>query len=143
MDVYSPSELTEQVNRYRPGDKITVLIKRNGKTKQFEVTLRNLQGDTKVVKAGRYDTILGAKLVELENSEKKKLGISYGVRVAELASGKLRTEGVKEGFIITRVNNKSVETTEDIRRILESSKGGIYIEGIYPNGVVAYYAFGL
>ena len=143
VDVNSPSELTEQVNRYRPGDKITVLIKRNGKTKQFEVTLRNLQGDTKVVKAGTYDTILGAKLVELENSDKKKLGISNGVRVAELASGKLRTEGVREGFIITRVNNKSVETTEDIRRILESSKGGIYIEGIYPNGVVAYYAFGL
>ena len=48
--VNSPAELQEQVGRYRPGDKITVLIKRKDKMKQFEVTLRNLQGDTKVVK---------------------------------------------------------------------------------------------
>jgi Do/DeqQ family serine protease len=143
VDVSSPAELTEQVNRYRPGDKVTVLIKRNGKTKQFEVTLRNLQGDTKVVKSATYDTILGAKLVELDSNEKKELGIGNGVKVSELSTGKLRAEGVREGFIITRINNKSVETVEEVRKILESSKGGIYIEGIYPNGVVAYYAFGL
>ena len=143
VDVNSPSELTEQVNRYRPGDRVTVLIKRNGKTKQFDITLRNLQGDTKVVKSGTYDTILGAKLVELDNSDKKELGIANGLKVAELSAGKLRAEGVREGFIITRVNNKSVTTVEEIKKILESSKGGIYIEGIYPNGVVAYYAFGL
>jgi serine protease Do len=65
------------------------------------------------------------------------------VKVSELSTGKLRAEGVREGFIITRINNKSVETVEEVRKILESSKGGIYIEGIYPNGVVAYYAFGL
>ncbi|MBN2215222.1 MAG: Do family serine endopeptidase [Bacteroidales bacterium] len=143
VDVSSPSELTEQINRYRPGDKVIVLIKRNGKTKQFNVTLRNLQGDTKIVKSGTYDTILGAKLVELDSNEKKKHGIENGVKVAELSAGKLRAEGVREGFIITRVNNKSVTTVADIKKILESSRGGIYIEGIYPNGVVAYYAFGL
>lgn len=143
VDVNSPSELTEQVNRYRPGDRVTVLIKRNGKTKQFDITLRNLQGDTKIVKSGTYETILGAKLVELDSNEKKELGISSGLKVAELSSGKLRAEGVREGFIITRINNKSVTTVNEIKKILESSKGGIYIEGIYPNGTVAYYAFGL
>ncbi len=143
VDVNSPSELTEQINRYRPGDRVTVLIKRSGKMKQFNITLRNLQGDTKIVKSGTYETILGAKLVELDSSEKKELGIDRGVKVAELSSGKLRAEGVREGFIITRINNKSVTTVNEIKKILESSKGGIYIEGIYPNGTVAYYAFGL
>ena len=143
IEVNSPSELTEQVNRYRPGDKITVLIKRNGKTKQFEVTLRNLQGDTKVIQSGTYITILGAKLVEIDNREKKELGINSGVKVTELSSGKLRAEGVREGFIITRVNNKSVESAEDVKKILENAKGGVYIEGLYPDGIVAYYAFGL
>ncbi len=143
VDVSSPAELTEQVNRYRPGDKITVLIKRNGKTKQFEVTLRNLQGDTKIVKSGAYETVLGAKLVELGDDEKKALGISNGVKVTELSAGKLSAEGVREGFIITKVNNKSVETVQELKKILEIAKGGIFIEGIYPDGVVAYYAFGL
>jgi len=111
--------------------------------KQFEVTLRNLQGDTKVVKNEPYDTILGAKIVELSNDEKAKLGLKYGVKVAELQTGKLRSEGVRENFIITQVNNKPVYSVTELDKIIKSVKGGVYIEGIYPDGVVAYYAFGL
>jgi serine protease Do len=104
VPVKSPSELQEMVGRYRPGDKINVLIKRNDKTKQIEVTLRNLQGDTSVVKAGTYETILGAKVANLDDQEKQKLGIKYGVKVTELQEGKLKDEGVKPGFVITQVN---------------------------------------
>ena len=141
--VNSPAELQEQVGRYSPGDKIAVSIKRKDKMKQFEVTLRNLQGDTKVVKNDTYDTILGAKIVELSNDEKAKLGLKYGVKVAELQTGKLRSEGVRENFIITQVNNKPVYSVTELDKIIKSVKGGVYIEGIYPDGVVAYYAFGL
>jgi Do/DeqQ family serine protease len=141
--VNSPAELQEQVGRYSPGDKITVVIKRKDKVKQFEVTLRNLQGDTKVVKNGTYDTILGAKIVELDASEKTRLGLKYGVKVAELQDGKLKSEGVREGFIITQVNNKPIYSVSDLDKIIKSLRGGVYIEGIYPNGMVAYYAFGL
>lgn len=143
ITVNSPSELTEQINRYRPGEKVNVELKRNGKMKQIAVTLRNLQGDTKIVKSGAFETILGAKLIELDNSEKTQLGIKNGVKVLELAAGKLRAEGVKEGFIIIRVNNKPVNNVNDLKKILEETKGGVYIEGIYPDGIVAYYAFGL
>ncbi|MBN2272756.1 MAG: Do family serine endopeptidase [Bacteroidales bacterium] len=141
--VNSPAELQEMVGRYSPGDKIRVLIKRKDKMKQFDVVLRNLQGDTKVVKNGTFDTILGAKIVELDNDEKEKLGLKYGVKVAGLQDGKLKSEGVKEGFIITQVNNKPVYSVTELNRIIKSVKGGVYIEGIYPNGMVAYYAFGL
>ena len=143
MEVNSASELTEQISRYRPGNKVSVVLKRSGKTKQFEVTLRNLQGDTKIIKTGTYNTILGAKLVELGNDEKEELGLKNGVKVAGLSEGKLKSEGVREGFIITRVNNKPVYTVEELVKLLDSVKGGVYIEGVYPNGVVAYYAFGL
>ena len=67
----------------------------------------------------------------------------YGIRVAELKSGKLRAEGVKEGFIITQINNKPVYTIDDLEKIIKDTEGGVYIEGIYPNGVIQYYAFGL
>ncbi|MBN1415898.1 MAG: Do family serine endopeptidase [Bacteroidales bacterium] len=143
IEVNSTAELQEQVGRYRPGDKITVLIKRKGKVKQFEVTLRNLQGDTNIVKNGTYDTILGAKVVELSKDEKAKLGLKYGVKVVELQTGRLKSEGVKAGFIITQVNNKPVYSVSELDKIIRSVKGGVYIEGVYPSGVVAYYAFGL
>jgi Do/DeqQ family serine protease len=141
--VKSPSELQEMVGRHRPGDKITVLVKRNDKTKQIEVTLRNLQGDTNVVKAGTFETILGAKVVNLDDQEKQKLGIKYGVKVTELQEGKLKSEGVKTGFVITQVNNKPIYSVEELEKIFNSIKGGVYIEGVYQKGVVAYYAFGL
>ncbi len=143
VSVKSPSELQEMVGRYRPGDKITVNLKRKDKTKQITVTLRNLQGDTGIVKAGTSETILGAKVVNLDEQEKSKLGIKYGVKVTELQEGKLKAEGVRPGFIITQVNNQPVYTVADLEKIFKSIKGGVYIEGVYQNGSIAYYAFGL
>ena len=143
IGVNSPAELQELVGRYRPGDRINVLIKRRGNMKQFEVTLRNLQGDTKVVTTKTYGTILGARIVALEKDEKAKLGLKYGVKVTELQTGKLKSEGVKEGFIITQVNSKPVYSVSELEKFINSTKGGVYIEGLYPDGVVAYYAFGL
>jgi len=143
IDVKSPSELQEMVGRYRPGDKISVLLKRKDKTKQIEVTLRNLQGDTSVVKAETSETILGAKIVNLNDQDKKKLGIKYGVKVTELQEGKLKAEGVKPGFVITQVNNKPVYSVEELEKLFKTIKGGVYLEGLYQNGSVAYYAFGL
>jgi Do/DeqQ family serine protease len=143
VKVQSPSELQELVGRHRPGDKISVTLKRDGKTKQFEVTLRNLQGDTNVVKAGTSETILGAKVVNLTDQERQKLGIKNGVKVMELQEGKLKDEGVKPGFIITQVNNTPIRSVEELEKLFNSVKGGVYIEGVYQNGMVAYYAFGL
>jgi serine protease Do len=141
--VNSASELQEQVSRYRPNDKISVMVKREGKTKQIEVTLRNLQGKTDYVSNNTFDSILGARFENVSKEEKDKLGIKYGVKVVELSAGKLRAEGVKEGFVITQVNNKPVYTVEDLDKIIKVTNGGVFIEGIYPNGVIQYYAIGL
>jgi serine protease Do len=143
IDIKSPSQLQEMVGRHRPGDKVNVLIKRKDKTKQIEVTLRNLQGDTNVVKAGTYETTLGAKIANLDEGDKSKLGIKSGVRVMELQEGKLKAAGIKPGFIITQVNNKPIVSVEEFEKIIKTIKGGVYIEGVYPDGSVAYYAFGL
>lgn len=143
VKVNSPAELQEQVSRYRPNDKITVDVKRKDKTKQFEVTLRNLQGNTEVVQAGKFEPILGARFTEVTTNEKTELGIKNGVKIAELTDGKLKSEGVRTGFVITRINNQTVNSAADVERILKGITGGVYIEGVYPNGVVAYYAFGI
>jgi S1-C subfamily serine protease len=107
------------------------------------VKLRNLQGDTSVVKAGTYETILGAKFTNLNDQEKSKLGIKNGVKVSEVQEGKLKTAGVKPGFVVTQINNKPVNSVDELGRIINSIKGGVYLEGVYQNGEVAYYAFGL
>jgi len=86
---------------------------------------------------------LGATFENINSSDMKKLNIDNGLRVTKLNAGKLLSAGIKEGFIITSVDKKKVSNVDDIKTALENKKGGVLIEGIYPNGMRAYYGFGL
>jgi serine protease Do len=141
--ISNTSELQEHLSRFRPKNKVAVTVLRDGKQLVFDVVLRNLQGETSLVKPSDAYSLMGAKLAEITNEDKQKLGIRYGVKISELSSGKFSKAGIEEGFIITRMNNKQVGSIADLKNILNNTKGGVYIEGIYPNGVIAYYAFGL
>jgi len=142
-DVNSSSELQEQISKFRPNTKIRVSIIREGKTRDIDVMLKNMYGDTGIVKANEGFLIMGAKLNEVSAAEKTRLGIKEGVKIVELSAGKFMKAGVEEGFIITRINNRPVSSISDVQSIINNTKGGVYLEGIYPNGVIAYYAFGM
>ena len=144
-DVNNTSELMEQVSRYRPGDKITVSVVRGGNEKVIPVTLKNKMNDTKLVEKEIIEPVklLGASFEKVGESERKKLGIDGGLKVVDLEAGKLRSAGIKEGFIITGVDKKKINSVEDLAKALENKQGGILIEGIYPNRMRAYYGFSL
>lgn len=143
VNVNSTSELQEQISKRRPGDKVEVVIKRDNKKKPFNVTLRNKHGDTEIVKGDDSEDIFGAKFVEVSPRDKDGLGIRYGVKITELGNGKFKDAGIKKGFIITQVNKNAVSEVNELKRIIKNSRGGILVEGIYPNGEVAYYVFGI
>lgn len=143
VEVNSSPELQEQVSRFRPGDKIEVTINRNNSLRTISVILRNRNGDTKLVKNDVVVSVLGAEFTELTSGEREKLGITNGVKVNKLNTGKLRSAGIREGFIIQSIDNKKIVNTGDIADALNNKKGGVLIEGIYPNGSRAYYGFGL
>ena len=142
-NVNSSSELQEQVSTFRPKDQVNVVISRENKKKQILVTLRNMEGTTKIVTKDEVISVLGAQLAEITPAEKSKLGIRNGVKVVNIEDGKLRSEGVQKGFIITTINNHAISSVDDVKSVLSGIKGGVYIEGVYPNGVTAYYAFGM
>ena len=54
-----------------------------------------------------------------------------------------KSAGIKEGFVITSVNKRAVNTVDEMKEMLNRSRGGVLIEGVYPNGQEAYYVFGL
>lgn len=143
VPVNSVSQLQEQISKFRPNDEVEVLVKRNGKEKLFEVTLRNMSGDTDIVTVDESLSLLGASFEPVSEDEKEKLGITHGVQVVSLKAGKLLKAGVREGLIITKINNQDIHSVSDIKQIVENVAGGVYIEGIYPDGLIAYYAFGM
>lgn len=136
-------ELQEKVSRHRPGDKINVTVKRDGKQKQFVVTLRNSDGSTAIVKPTEKDVVLGAKLKELDDNEKNTLQINVGIKVLSLSEGKLKSSGIREGFIITKANRMPMTSVDDLRRVVATADDGLFLTGIYPNGRIEYYAINL
>ncbi len=142
VTVNSTPQLQEQVGKFRPGDKITVSLVRDGKPKDLTLVLRNKEGNTEIIK-NDYRDVLGANFETVSIEESNKLGIENGVKIKQLGKGKLAEAGIKEGFIITSIDKSKVTSTDDVTRILQNKKGGILIEGIYPNGMRAYYGFGI
>lgn len=141
--VNSSSELQEQISRYRPGEEVRVVIRRDGDVKQFDVVLRNLEGSTEIVKRTDVIEVLGATFEPVSEREKRALGIRNGVRVKTLKPGKLMKVGIQEGFVLTSVNKRPVNSVKDISDILKDSEGGVIIEGLDNSGSRSYYAFGM
>ena len=138
-------ELQEQITRYRPGNKIDVTLNRNNQEKVMTVVLKNKNGNTDVVEKPKVEVVstLGATFEAVSSEEMKKLNIQNGLRITKLGAGKLLSSGIKEGFIITSVDKKKIDSVDDIKATLENKKGGVLIEGVYPNGMRAYYGFGM
>ncbi|HSH68213.1 MAG TPA: PDZ domain-containing protein, partial [Bacteroidia bacterium] len=144
-DVNNVPELQEQISRYRPGDKVNVTLRRNNQEKVLSVVLKNKNGNTNVVERAKTEVVsaLGATLEPINADEMKRLNISNGLKITKLGAGKLISSGIREGFIILSVDRKKISTVEDFVTTLEHKKGGVLIEGIYPNGLTAYYGFGM
>lgn len=140
IKVNSTAELTEQIGKYRPGETIYVTVKRDNKRKQFEVLLRNMHGNTKIVKSEEYLSMLGASFQKLDNGTKRRLGVDYGVEITDLKDGALSESGIKEGFVITRIQGERITDVDDIKRIIGSEGIGavIEVEGTYPNSRYIY-----
>lgn len=139
--VNTVAELQEQIGKYRPGDKVALTVKRSGDVKQFNVVLRNMKGGTSIVKESF--SVLGAEFGAISDKDKERLRIDDGIQVINLTNGKLKSAGVKVGFIITDINKTSVSSVEDIKRVLAQSNINkpILVEGVYPGGEWTYYVF--
>ncbi|MFV0330072.1 MAG: Do family serine endopeptidase [Dysgonomonas sp.] len=148
VKVRNVSELQDQVNRFRPGDKVKVDITRGNSSKSYDITLKNNSGSTSVVKKGDGIASVGAAFKELTAEKKKDLGISYGVEVGGVDNtGKFSKEGISKGFIIQKINNQPVSSPDEVENIIRSAANSqdkaLFISGITPSGARKYYAIDL
>ncbi|WP_430814903.1 Do family serine endopeptidase [Carboxylicivirga sp. RSCT41] len=141
--VNSVPELQERVSMHRPGEKVNLIVLRGGKQKPFDVTLRNIRGTTGIISSNTFDETLGASLDVVSTNDLRRLGVRYGIQVVEVGNGSLRQSGVKEGYIITKVNDVPIKSVDDFKATVSDAKEGLFLTGIYPNGRVVYYAVNL
>lgn len=148
VNVANHAQLVEQLNKFRPGDKVTVTYYRDNKKIEKTATLRNQTGSTSITKKSDFSE-LGCAFMKLTAETKTRLGISNGVQVKGLKDGAIRDAGVKEGFIITAVNDVPVNSSEDVEQVYNSlmkdsdEYKALILYGVYPTGKKYTYAVNL
>ena len=130
-------ELTGIIAQKRPGDKVKVTYLRDKKKHEVTMTLKNEQGNTKMVKNADVD-MLGADFRPVTDAQKKQLDINYGLEVIKVNGGKMKEAGIQKGFIIQRVNSVPMRTFDDLQEVVKEANSSkdqmLVINGIYPTG---------
>ncbi len=144
--VETAPEFRELVARAQPGERLLLTVLRNRKELVVPVVLMPLESIVKnpaLMNSVLKD--LGIAITNLSAEEKQKLHLAGGIKITDILPGKIADQtNMRTGFIITRVNEKTVNNVEGFTREFQNKKGGIMLEGIYPNvNGVYYYAFGL
>lgn len=142
LHVNGKSELMEVIGQKNPGDKVTVTVSRDGKDFDLPLTLQS--EETKIIAENNAKIVVqGATFEPLTDSEKRKFNLDYGFKVVSVGTGKLKTAGINSGFILLTVDRKPMRSVQELKQSLASHSGGVLIEGIYSNGLRAYYGIGL
>ena len=136
--IKSSSALIEYIGRKRPGDKVNVLVNRSGKEKAILVTLKNREGSIGSVKREERDAAaaLGIVIEDADPKLMKRLEIQSGVGVKSLGNGKVaRFTDMREGYVITAIDNKPVKSAKEVNEIIKNKKSGelITFSGVYED----------
>ena len=100
---------------------------------EAKARLRNNEGSIDVVKKEVKHELGGMAVEDVPYKELASLQLEGGVRIRDV-KGKWKDAGMKRGFVIGYIDKVPVDNVEDLNRILDFKKGGILLEGFYPNG---------
>lgn len=134
VEVANVAELQDLVARNRPGDKIDVTYKRDGKTKTVSAKLKNIDNEIRIVKRDDAFKTEGASFRNATEDEIESYEVEAGVIIENIGNGKWKDAGIQDGFLITSINKMSVKDVNELRSVLRNSSGeGILIKGKYPD----------
>lgn len=139
VEVNDSAVFLEQIGKRRPGDKIDIELRRDNKIVKTSATLQNRAGETTLLAKESVDVAksLGAKLRNAPHTLCQELDINGGVQVMDILSGGvLERCRVKEGYVITHINDRPIRSMEELDRMTEKIRS---IDGIYPNGRASSY----
>lgn len=136
--IHSSTALIEYVGRHRPGDKLMITVNRKGKEITYPVVLKTRDGEVTTIKPEERKgyAALGLEVEDIDTKELKMLDLENGVKVKALGNGKLaRYTDIREGFIITKVNDEPIESVKAFNELLKNKKAGdlIILTGTYED----------
>jgi serine protease Do len=153
--ITTPDDLSDAIKAHKPGDKVTITYQRENKEKKATAELTKWKGPRAVTIEKNLNLDLGdmdfekimPKIHEIPvpkapfgqnwnwTSNNPKLGLSVqdtddgkGVKVIEVDDeSNADKAGIKEGDIITEMENKAINNTDDIVKMTKESKDKISV----------------
>jgi len=139
--VTDADDLYKAIGKYKPGEKVNVTYKRNGKESTIPVELsENKQVRVYSWKNGDNDNFNfkmapGTPYINGWNgygNDKPRLGVQVqdteegkGVKVLEVEDEEAADKaGLKEDDIVTQVNGKNITSVDDVKEIMKTAKKG-------------------
>ena len=120
------SELPHFVGRVKPGNGARLKIMRGGKEISLKINIEELPeaGQRKILVDNKEKSDrLGLVAQELTGEQLNRLGIKEGVVVIEVKESAMQS-GIREGDVITRLNNLPVRSPESLDKIATSLTPG-------------------
>jgi serine protease Do len=129
-EVSYSSDLPHLVGRTRVGETARVKVLRDGKVKSLSVRIGELPAEEELQQAqgSPHKTLtdaLGLSVTDLTAEQRKELELEKGgVLVERVADGAAANAGIQRGDVITRLNNRSVESSKQYRQLVEQLPKG-------------------
>jgi serine protease Do len=139
--IRSMAEMQEQIGRLHPGQRIPIEYFRKGRIKNARVVLKTKSNGTALLRAESVSMLrdLGFEVRQLKRQERQQYGKS-GVKVISIyQDSKIDRTNMEPGFIIHKVNKKSVGNVEDLATAIFESIDKIMLEGVYEGYSETYY----
>jgi Do/DeqQ family serine protease len=141
--VETGTEMVEKISAHRPGDKVSLTYTRNGVEKTATATLKGESGSYASVKEQVVEK-LGASFENLDKAKAAQLNLTSGVVVKDLGQGILAEQTrIREGFIITKVNNQKVSSVDELKAALKAAGNSAIISGVYAQQPQREYQYGV
>ena len=124
--VEDSSDLPRMVGMTKPGVKVPVQVWRRGAMKEISVVLGELPTDEALAQGGQDNRAYsrgGLALSNLTPEQRRALKIDHGLLVEE-TTGDAARAGIRTGDIILAVNNTTMRTVEDFRKIIATIPKG-------------------
>lgn len=142
-EIDSKAKLEEYMAGLYPGDQVDLKVRRENRLINRSLTLTNREGTTEILRrVTYYSEDLGATFEALSKVERDAFGISGGIKVIDFdRRGFFARLDIPEGFIITSVNGRTMDSPAELSDLLSRIRGKVIIVGINKSGRQVYYPY--
>jgi serine protease Do len=143
------SDLPRIVGSTKPGSKSTVTVFRRGALRELSVVVAEIESDKPVAakppvkeekpKASALAQSYGLVVTDLNDAQKKELGVKGGVRIESAAEGAARA-GLREGDVILAVANAEVASVKEFDAALAKADKTKALNVLFRRGEWTQYA---